>query len=248
MTKTLLCCLVFIVTSGVMAMDESSMLKIGVKIWHNEAQGNHQQLLSWNKGEPFASLGIGHFIWSPSGVQHRYGDSFLELLVFLEQSGVLIPQWLRGQPVLPWANRDDFLMDHGIKKQELSALLKETLPLQIQFIIKRFQQTIPKLVARLAKADQKQMIHRLNGLIENEQGVYVLIDYLNFKGEGLSTNPDGWGLLQVLEQMARAPGRLSDIEAFVWAADVLLAERAHQDPHAKKWRRGWKNRVYSYLN
>jgi hypothetical protein len=37
------------------------------KIWQNECNGTIAGLTSWNAGEDFASLGIGHFIWYPKG-------------------------------------------------------------------------------------------------------------------------------------------------------------------------------------
>lgn len=232
------------------ALSHDDALKIGIKVWHNEGQGYEHNLLTWNQGEQFLSLGLGHFIWTPPHVQHRYGHSFIELLQFFEQSGVELPDWLRHEhhPQCPWRNRNAFLADHGVKKQQLQALLRQTIPLQINFIVDRFRAVKPKLLKRLAKKDQQKSIQRLKGLLESDQGIYVLVDYLNFKGQGLSHNPDGWGLLQVIEQMARAPDSLSDIEAFVWAADVVLEARAQHDPSARQWQLGWKNRVYGYLN
>jgi hypothetical protein len=38
---------------------------IGRQIWKNECGGTQEGLTSWNKGEEFPSLGIGHFIWYP---------------------------------------------------------------------------------------------------------------------------------------------------------------------------------------
>jgi hypothetical protein len=39
--------------------------RIGNRIWQNECGGTLAGLTSWNTGENFASLGIGHFIWDP---------------------------------------------------------------------------------------------------------------------------------------------------------------------------------------
>ena len=41
--------------------------RIGKRIWQNECGGTADGLTSWNAGENFASLGIGHFIWYPKG-------------------------------------------------------------------------------------------------------------------------------------------------------------------------------------
>jgi len=231
------------------ALSHDAALKIGVKIWHNEGKGYEHNLITWNAGEPFLSLGLGHFIWTPAKIKHAYGNSFVELLRYFEQSGVQLPIWLRPQraSLCPWPNRAAFLRDHSGKKEELKALLQETMPLQIRFIVDRFKRLKPEVLRRVKAKQHAVAIQRLNGLLESEQGVYVLVDYLNFKGQGLSQNPEGWGLLQVVEQMARAPDALSDIEAFVWAADVVLKERATHDPSVRQWQQGWKNRVYGYL-
>ncbi|HEX4630297.1 MAG TPA: hypothetical protein VH188_04970, partial [Chthoniobacterales bacterium] len=50
--------------------------RIGNKIWQNECGGTVAGLTSWNAGENFASLGIGHFIWYPKGVRGPFDESF----------------------------------------------------------------------------------------------------------------------------------------------------------------------------
>ena len=41
---------------------EPEAKEIGRRIWMNECGGTIEGLTSWNKGEYFASLGLGHFI------------------------------------------------------------------------------------------------------------------------------------------------------------------------------------------
>ena len=41
------------------------------------------EVLWWNPGEEFPSLGIGHFIWYPAGVDGPFIESFPRLLAFL---------------------------------------------------------------------------------------------------------------------------------------------------------------------
>ena len=55
---------------------QSDALKIGKKIWQNECNGTVAGLTSWNEGENFASLGIGHFIWYPKGQRGPFDESF----------------------------------------------------------------------------------------------------------------------------------------------------------------------------
>jgi hypothetical protein len=82
-------------------------------------------------------------------------------------------------------------------------------------------------------------------------GFYALMDYVNFKGEGVHAteryNGKGWGLLQVLETM---PDSGSARPAFVRAADGVLTERVKNSPpsrHEAQWLPGWRNRLQTYL-
>ena len=48
-------------------LGDAQLERIGKRIWSNECNGTVDGLTSWNTGENFASLGIGHFIWYPAG-------------------------------------------------------------------------------------------------------------------------------------------------------------------------------------
>ncbi|PYK40467.1 MAG: hypothetical protein DME60_07965, partial [Verrucomicrobia bacterium] len=54
-------------TLPAISLTHSEALVIGKRIWQNECNGTVAGLTSWNEGENFASLGIGHFIWYPKG-------------------------------------------------------------------------------------------------------------------------------------------------------------------------------------
>ena len=69
------------------------------------------------------------------------------------------------------------------------------------FIFKRLEASLEKM---LEASDNKENVKKQFYRVANSpNGLYPLIDYVNFKGEG--TNPkerytgQGWGLLQVLE-------------------------------------------------
>src|SRR6266446_3164255 len=53
--------------SCAITLSHADVQRIGKKIWQNECNGTISGLTSWNQGEDFASLGIGHFIWYPQG-------------------------------------------------------------------------------------------------------------------------------------------------------------------------------------
>ena len=45
-------------------LSEAEKEWLGRNIFKNECDSNFECLTTWNKGEEFPSLGIGHFIWS----------------------------------------------------------------------------------------------------------------------------------------------------------------------------------------
>src|SRR5438552_18973326 len=61
------------------ALSHAEALRIGKRIWQNECNGTVAGLTSWNTGEDFASLGIGHFIWYPEGRRGPFEESFSKL-------------------------------------------------------------------------------------------------------------------------------------------------------------------------
>src|ERR1700761_3682082 len=61
---------------------------IGRKVWMNECDGTVTGLTSWNGGEAFPSLGIGHFIWYPAGKRGPYEESFPLLIAYLRDRQV----------------------------------------------------------------------------------------------------------------------------------------------------------------
>ena len=62
--------------------------ELGNRIWKNECAGSTRGLVSWNAGEAFPSLGIGHFIWYPAGVQEAFDESFPTFVRYARAKGV----------------------------------------------------------------------------------------------------------------------------------------------------------------
>ncbi len=95
---------------------------IGQKIWMNEGSAKVENLTAWNKGEQFASLGIGHFIWYPPGVEEPYMETFPALIAFLQQQGVEIPLWLQTTFDAPWHSYEAFKrLEQSAETQALAA-------------------------------------------------------------------------------------------------------------------------------
>ena len=55
---------------------EADYYWIAGRIFANETGGKLRYLVHWNEGEDFPSMGIGHFIWFPEGVDAPFDESF----------------------------------------------------------------------------------------------------------------------------------------------------------------------------
>ena len=94
---------------GAVQLTPSQLQRVGQRIWQNECGGTVEGLTSWNKGEDFASLGIGHFIWYPEGKRGPFEESFPPLVAFMEARGVEMPRWAKGP--CPWSSKAAFDAD-----------------------------------------------------------------------------------------------------------------------------------------
>ncbi len=189
---------------------------IGHKIWLNETGGRRENLIVWNEGENFLSLGIGHFIWYPENASSEFEESFPKLIEFFEQQAVVLPVWLTKWSDCPWTEKDEFLKQAQSQTMgELQALLTATVLQQVQFLIRRLESALPVMIANLSnQALRTKVRERFYRVAETPEGVYALVDYVNFKGEGVSTreryNGKGWGLLQVLLFMRKGVHHVED--------------------------------------
>ena len=228
---------------------------VGQQIFHNECAGRFRCLVHWNDGEAFPSLGIGHFIWYPKGVEGRFVESFPALVEYMEQRQVNIPEWLRAlEPFdAPWNEKAEFLaVDDSPRLAELREFLAGTQGIQAEFIFRRARQSLGRIVEAAPVDQQPEVAARLEALSQTPGGVYAIIDYVNFKGEGLSAGEryegQGWGLLQVLLEMSGSSEQ-SALEQFRTAAGTVLTRRAENatDPiERERWLPGWLKRLESY--
>lgn len=224
---------------------------IGEKIWKNECGGIIGNLTCWNQGENFASLGIGHFIWHTESNKGPFEETFPELLHFLETQGEILPHWLKENPSCPWQTREEFYEQfQSDKMKELRDFLLKTKDLQALFMKKRLEKSLPQMTVHLSSKEKAKVMKNFQKLSKTDRGMYALIDYLNFKGSGISYSESyqghRWGLLQVLLTM-RSSG--DEIEAFVLAAQKILTLRVELSPperNEKRWLTGWLNRLNTY--
>lgn len=226
---------------------------IGRKIWQNECGGTVKGLTTWNAGEEFPSLGIGHFIWYPAGVNGRFEESWPPFVAFAKQRGANPPA-VALEPDSPWRTRAEFQADfNGPRLTALRQWLASTISLQTDFIVGRSRAALPKILAAAPASERARIRANYHKVASTPQGTYALVDYVNFKGEG--TNPSeryngrGWGLLQVLGEMQEVPSGPAAAKEFSAAAKRVLTRRIANSPPArgeKRWEQGWHNRCATY--
>ena len=229
---------------------------LGDRIFANECNRDFSCLTSWNEGEDFPSLGIGHFIWYSSQQNERFEETFPNLLAFYKKHGYELPNWLESleSPDSPWQNREQFLADLDSQRmQQLRNFLGSTLELQVLFIVERLHNSKTDLFRSLEPSQQSSLESSFYQVANSQTpyGMYALIDYVHFKGTGIAPNEryqgEGWGLLQVLLELQGSAANLDD---FVIAATLVLERRVSNAPAQRaeqRWIAGWTNRLQTYL-
>jgi hypothetical protein len=240
--------------SGI-TLSHGDALRIGKRIWQNECNGTVAGLTSWNEGENFASLGIGHFIWYPKGQRGPFEESFPKLVAFISSRGVKLPELFSGASDLPcpWNSRAEFLRAQQTPEmKQLRQFLADTVDLQTEFLIGRLENALPKMLAEAAPSDRANVQQQFERMASTRQGCYALTDYVNFKGEGVLHTEryqgQGWGLLQVLESM-HASSSAAAVDEFSRSAKAVLIRRVRNAPAQRResrWLSGWIQRVNSY--
>lgn len=234
-------------------LNASERAALGKKVWQNECGGTVSGLTTWNSGENFGSFGIGHFIWYSPGNRNRFEESFPKLISFLKQRGKNPPAFIeRALPRgCPWSSKTEF--ERAKNSPEMKAFrqyLVDTIPGQTAFLIARFNAAVPKILSEAPANQRNELKKRLREVGSTTRGAFALVDYVNFKGEGISKperyRGQGWGLLQVLQAMT---GRGNPVDDFSDAAGRVLTQRVQNSPSSrneKRWLTGWLNRVNRY--
>ncbi|WP_349559409.1 hypothetical protein [Marinobacter sp. NFXS9] len=236
-------------------LTDAQLERVGQQIFRNECAAKVECLVHWNEGEAFPSLGIGHFIWYPADVEGLFVESFPQLVQYMDEQGVTLPDWLaEGDPEdAPWPNRKAYLAQQDSERVEsLRQFLNRTQDVQAAFMFKRAQSALARVVDAAPEARRGTISQHIKNLSATPGGAYALIDYVNFKGEGLSPSEryqgQGWGLLQVLERMSRVDGD-TPLDQFRNAAAEVLTLRAKNAPkkiERERWLPGWLKRLDTY--
>lgn len=232
-------------------LTDKELDSVGRRVWQNECGGRRDGLTSWNHGEQFASLGIGHFLWYPKGYDGPFDAAFPRLARFLADHGTAVPEWVRSGPC-PWSSRAEFMAEfRSPRMNQLRDLLAGSIRLQARFLAQRMEESLPKMLEAAPPAQRENVRAQFQRMLATGDGAFALIDYVNFKGEGIKETEryrgQGWGLLQVLAGMkGSGPGAAKEFAA---SAEAVLTRRVANSPPARgeaRWLTGWKNRVRRY--
>ena len=240
------------------SVSDEELEKIGQLIFINEGAGKVENLTTWNEGEEFASLGIGHFIWYPKDKEYRFYEIFPVVYEFIKSQGGEPPTWMEEMTSfdLPWDSREEFYNQFQSPEMvSLRQFLLNTIPEQSLFMAERLEKSLPKILEAAPQESRENIRKQYYRVANSPMGMYVLIDYVNFKGEGTLEseryNGQGWGLLQVLEGMRGTQEGMPALEEFASGAKrVLLRRVKNSPPHRgeKRWIPGWKNRIKTYTS
>lgn len=226
---------------------------IGRKIWQNESGGKITGLTHWNDGEEFPSLGIGHFIWYPKGFNGRWTETFPEFVRYATSRGYKLPA-IAYSPDCPWPKKTAFQRDfNGPQLTGLRSWLAANINIQTEFIAYKSRAALPKIMKAAPAAQRARIQANYNKVASTSNGIYALVDYVNFKGDG--TNPreqykgSGWGLMWVLMDMRNVPTGQPAAAEFAAATKRCLDRRVRNSPPErgeKRWTPGWHNRCNGY--
>ena len=228
---------------------------LGEQIFINECSANIECTTSWNEGEEFPSLGIGHFIWFQAEQKTPFEETFPALLEFIRNKNAPVPIWIETEePNSPWQSRAEFYSKfNSTEMVQLREFLTDSRSLQVEFIIQRLNQSLEAIITDFPIKDRPEIRGMIQSLRTSHRpyGQYALIDYVHFKGTGLAVTErykaQGWGLRQILEQMMTTP---TSLYSFVQVAKSLLEMRVINAPimrNERRWLAGWEKRVETYL-
>lgn len=235
------------------SLSTTQKMAIGKKIWQNECAGTVTGLTTWNAGEEFPSIGIGHFLWYPEGFQGRFHETWPPFVAFAKSRGITPPA-IALQRHSPWRTKAQFESEfQSAEMKGLREWLAKNVEVQTDFIIARSRAALPKMLDAAPASERGRITANYQKVSTTPQGMYALIDYVNFKGEGTVLTERyqgrGWGLLQVLGEMKDVPSGAPAAREFAESAKRVLSRRIALSPPERgerRWEPGWHNRCDTY--
>lgn len=238
-------------------VSKADTLLIAERVFKNECDAENDCLLEWSDGEDFLSLGLEHFIWYPKDSPGIFNESFRSYLQYAREAGERLPDWLDKTPFppCPWTSRTQFLSSKDSREyKDIMDFMIRTKDAQANYLIDNTKRSLQKIIDAAPQDQRSRITKYLSLLISDPQGLYAVIDYLNFKGSGIANSEnfqgEGWGLLQVLQRMRDVQTSREALKEFAVTAKMVLTHRVYMAPigtHEDRWLQGWLRRVDTYL-
>jgi len=140
-----------------LSISKEELNRVAKRIFQNEAAGKKNDLVVWNSGENFPSLGIGHFIWYKKNEKGKFEESFPPLVEFYKSKNIELPKIIKDNKFAPWKSREEFLklkQNNDPEITELINFLYSTQDTQIEFIFNRLEDSLEKML-KVAKNKEK---------------------------------------------------------------------------------------------
>ena len=107
---------------------------VAEKIFKNEAGGKKIDLVYWNTGEDFPSLGIGHFIWYKQGQRGRFLESFPQLVAYYKSRNIKMPEIMEENVYSPWESREELFELRDAGNEDIAELINSAISLSPEFL------------------------------------------------------------------------------------------------------------------
>lgn len=239
----------------------SELPKVTANLLNNETSCKPGFMMEWDDkaGENFPSIGLPHVVWFPQNAKKVVDESFPRFWNYITKNyhGITRVPQMNVSGAAPWNSKAQFDSDPVVKDINRFLLDPDVLKLEGEFAVQRGLDSVYTVMAAnsldpQAKMSQKDLCTNFKNLIASPQGLMAVVDYVNWKGEGVhySEKTDRqnvrWGLKQVLEKIG--PVAAGDKKAhlkFAEAAEAVLKDRAADDARITKSMRGLLNRIDS---
>lgn len=264
-------------------ISDEEAAEIGRKIWEHEGGG--KILVWWDETANCSSFGINNYLWFPANHDVPFQQAFPGLIDFMLSKGANVPKWVDHKAPAPWRTRAElfaetltidriranppknwgmtpemFAKQDSPRMKELKDFLASTVTLQARYSIQRMIESLPKMLPAAPESERPNIERQFYRVACSRAGVFNLVDYVNFKGEG--SNPkeryevpgkekEGWGLLQVLQHMTGENPGPDALNEFADSAEWALRRRVNNAPPHRKVGdeaalSGWIKRIQSY--
>ncbi|MBX9742927.1 MAG: hypothetical protein K2W99_05270 [Chthoniobacterales bacterium] len=220
---------------------DDALSDLGNRLWTTYSP--EKKVVIWDE-RGFACIGIAQCLWNPVGTTSSFGEDWPATARFLKNHGIAIEEWMLGP--CPWSTEKEFndALQNDPRLQRLITLLSTPAAIteQAHCIVENFKQAFSpisesSILKNLPPGEAKLLaayfwaVSHCYGDNCKPLGLFALIDYVHYKGEGLGGgyNTQSWGLQRVLWNMQNVDPEFvhthTALETFIVSAKQVLEER-----------------------